>query len=415
MVLVLVVLAAVVAVSTSAGGLGGARRTGTAAPSELLWRVIPGGLIGALIGAAVLALLHNVAASQPSLARSLYGEIWKSPGDRTGSLRVTAPASWARALRRGIPLLLLLAAVGALIGASTAPLHAKTSLPPPSKSASQAEDGRPAEQVRGRYVDTDGDGKRELQIDADGDGRYESTYVFCPGSKLPSEAPGPNVSLPAGQQPGTVRIPIDEGCDGTIERYVDVRLDRDGTVPTVTGRNAQNSSPTIVPPSQANKVPIPPIIGRLLLALLAIAITVAVVVGILKRKQKPDTVDKPEDDASDTPNTASTAVAMSVERSQTELIADDDPRRAIILAYETLLNGLGAIGLPRQPQEAPEEYLRRSLSGVPVDHRPFLELTRLFGVARFSTHAITEVHRQAAQQALAAAAASLPNVPQGVR
>jgi Domain of unknown function (DUF4129) len=412
--LVLVVLAAVIAVSTSSGGLRGSSRSGSAKPADLFWRVMVGGGIGALIGVAVLALLHRLAPSRPSLARSLYGETWQAAVGFQRGTKVTAAPSWRLALRRGIPLVLLLAAVGALIGASTAPLHAKTSLPPPSTSADEAEDGRPTEEANGRYVDTDGDGKPELQIDADGDGRYESTYVPCPGSRLPSETPRPDVTLAPGQKPGTIRVPIDEGCDGTIDRYVDVRLDRTGritTVPTTTSKNGKSAPVTTVPRSQANKVSIPSWIGQLLLVLLAIGVVAAVVIGIMKRNKKPDEVEKSgeEDDA---PDTAATAVAVSVERSRTELVVEDDPRRAIITAYQTLLDGLGAVGLPRRPQEAPEEYLRRSLAGVSVDLRPFHELTRLFGLARFSRHAITEAHRTAAQQALADAAASLPNLPQ---
>jgi Domain of unknown function (DUF4129) len=411
-----VVLAAVIALSTSAGGLVGSSRNGTANPGDLLWRVAVGGVIGGLIGVAVLAALHRLAPSRPPLARWLYGQVWAPTVGFTRSSKVTAPPLWRGALRRGVPFLLLLAAVGALIGASTAPLHATTSLPPPSTSADRAEDGRPSERVNGRYVDTDGDGKPELQIDANGDGRYESTYVPCPGARLPTETPGPDVSLPRGQQPGTIRIPIDEGCDGTIDRYVDVRLDRTGkvtTVPPNKTKNGNNSSGTTVPRSQENKVPIPPLVGQLLLALLAVAVVAAVVIGILKRKQKPDQVNEPEVD--DAPDAAATAVAVSVERSRTELVVEDDPRRAIITAYQTLLDGLGAVGLPRRPQEAPEEYLRRSLAGVSVDLGPFQELTRLFGLARFSSHAITEADRTAAQLALANAAASLPNQPLAVR
>jgi hypothetical protein len=414
-ILVLVVLAAVIAVSTSAGGLGGSSRTGTAKPTDLLWRIAVGGVIGGLIGVAVFSALHRLAPSRPPLARWLYGEVWEPTVGFTRSAKVTAPPSWRRALRRGVPLLLLLAAVGALIGASTAPLHAKSSLPPPAESAGRAEDGRPSEEVDGRYVDTDGDGKSELQVDADGDGRYESTYVPCPGSRLPTEAPGPGVSLPRGQKPGTVRVPVDEGCDGTIDRYVDVRVDRTGkvtTVPSIRPRNGNNAPATTVPRSQENKVPIPSFVGQFLLVLLAIAVVAAVVIGIVKRKRKPDQVDEHEDDGAPDPSDAATAVATSVERSRTELVGEDDPRRAIITAYQTLLDGLGAVGLARRPQEAPEEYLRRSLAGVSVDLRPFQELTRLFGLARFSGHAITEAHRTAAQRALATAAASLPNLPQ---
>jgi Domain of unknown function (DUF4129) len=409
--LVLVVLAAVIAVSTSAGGLGGSSRRGTAKPADLLWRVAVGAVSGGMIGAVVLAVLHRLAPSRPSLARWIYGEVWHYPEDRSRSFKVPADPSWRRALRRGLPLLLLLAAVGALIGASTAPLQSNSSFPKPSPSTATTEEGQTSEKATGRYVDNDGDGKPdEVQVDSDGDGVYESTYRPCPGGELPPEEPGPDVSRPANQPRGTVRIAVDENCDGTIDRYVDVRIVR-----TITPRTtAPRRSPvTTVPPSQANKVTISPVIGRILLALIAIAVVAAVIVGIVGRKRKPDEFEEPTEES--VPDRAATVVAASVERSRSELVVDDDPRRAIIAAYQTLLDGLGAVGLPRRPQEAPEEYLRRSLAGVAIDLRPFQELTRLFGMARFSSHAITEQHRDAARQALADAAASLPNLPQAAR
>lgn len=410
--LVLIVLAAVIAVSTSSGGLTGSNRQGVARPADLVWRVALGGTIGALIGMVVLAVFHRLAPSKPTLARWLYGEVMNSPEVGAHASWVTAPRSFRRALRRSIPLILLLVAVGALIGASRAPLHPQTRLRPPTSEAGSASDGKPSEEVKGRYVDTDGDGKPELQIDGDGDGKYEQIYVPCPGKKLPTNVPGPGDSIPDDQPRGTVRIPIDEGCDGTIDRYVDVRLDQLRTIPTAPPTTGARNAP--VPPSQKNKVSIPPIVGQILLALIAAAVIAAVVVGILRRKRKPAKDDDPED-VEVAPDPATIAVAASVERSRTELAVDDDPRRAIIVAYETLLSGLGAVGLARRPQEAPEEYLRRSLAGVHVDHRPFHELTGLFSLARFSSHPITESHRSAAQEALASAAASLPNVAQEVR
>jgi Domain of unknown function (DUF4129) len=324
--LVVVVLAAVIAVSTSAGGLGDTQRTGSANASDLLWRVAIGGAIGALVGLAGLAALHRLAPSRPPLARWLYGEVWESTVGFVRGSKVPAQPSWGGAWRRGIPLLLLLASVGALIGASTAPLHPITS------------------------------------------------------TSSTARTPPPEISL--------ARNPSK----------------------TIQPTNTRPAAPiTTVPRSQANKVVIPSWIAQLFLTLLAVAVLAAIVVGIARRMQKPDEAEKPEQIVVDT--SAATAVALSVDRSRTELVVENDPRRAIIAAYQTLLDGLSEVGLARRPQEAPEEYLRRSLAGVSVDLRPFQELTRLFGLARFSSHDVTEAHRADAQRALANAAASLPNLP----
>ena len=157
----LVVLAAVVAVSTSSGGLGGTTRDGTAKISDLLWRVALGGLIGLSIGLAVLAALHRAAPSRPPIAKWLYGVTWSTPGVGQQATVVTAPRSWRKALRRVLPFLLLLIAVGALIAASTTPLQTTTSMKPPSPSAGEAEDGKPTEVADGRYV-TSRDGTKEI-------------------------------------------------------------------------------------------------------------------------------------------------------------------------------------------------------------------------------------------------------------
>jgi Domain of unknown function (DUF4129) len=69
-----------------------------------------------------------------------------------------------------------------------------------------------------------------------------------------------------------------------------------------------------------------------------------------------------------------------------DLRAEVDPRRAVIAAYARMERSLAAVGLPRAPAEAPEEYLARVLDDLPVSSRAAARLTKLFAWARFSPH-----------------------------
>lgn len=98
------------------------------------------------------------------------------------------------------------------------------------------------------------------------------------------------------------------------------------------------------------------------------------------------------------------------------MLADPDPKTAIIGAYARLLEGLAACDAARRDHEAPIEHLQRALSILPVGPRPLRQLTGLFEIARFSTHRLTESHRDQALDALHAASADLaaaPSTPAG--
>jgi hypothetical protein len=58
----------------------------------------------------------------------------------------------------------------------------------------------------------------------------------------------------------------------------------------------------------------------------------------------------------------------------------------VIGAYARMERALAAAGLPRDPAEAPEEYLQRILSDVAVTGRAATRLTSLVAWARFSGH-----------------------------
>lgn len=395
LVLVVVTLSAAVAIAANAGGLVGTGRTDTPATGPALTRAGLGALIGLMLGIIVVILLQRIAPSRPAVQRLLYG--------------VRDPCANV-AFRRSLPLVLLLAGVGALVGASTAPSKSQSESPPPaqtSRSSASLQAVTPPHAGDARYVDRNG--RRELQVDRDGDGRFESVYVLCPGGELPTTNPTSSTGTDAA--PGTsrvpngmVRIPIDHGCDGTIDEYVDVRLQ---DVPT----DASPSDPN-APPKRSTTTTAPlsgPTLGSslstVILILLAAAVIAAIVIGIARRKPKPPAPTA----TSDAADPALVAVATSVARSSDALTMDGDPRRAILAAYGQLLDGLTAAGMPRRPEEAPEEYLRRCLADVSADRAPFEELTSLFTLARFSRHDITEAHRRAAAAALQRAGQSLPN------
>jgi len=84
--------------------------------------------------------------------------------------------------------------------------------------------------------------------------------------------------------------------------------------------------------------------------------------------------------------TPAEALADVLAETLDDLRAERDPRRAVIAAYARMERALAASGLPRDPSEAPEEYLRKILSDLAVTGRAAARLTSLFAWARFSGH-----------------------------
>ena len=89
------------------------------------------------------------------------------------------------------------------------------------------------------------------------------------------------------------------------------------------------------------------------------------------------------------------------------MLGDPDPHTAIIGAYARLLEGLAACGVARRDHEGPMEHLHRALGVLRVRPRPSRRLVHLFSLARFSTHALDESHRDQALSSLGAVAEDL--------
>jgi len=82
-----------------------------------------------------------------------------------------------------------------------------------------------------------------------------------------------------------------------------------------------------------------------------------------------------------------------------DLYAESDPRKAIIAAYARVERLFATYGFPRDPPEAPVEYLERVLPELRASGAALGRLTALFQWAKFSAH---DVDRPMRDQAIGA-------------
>jgi hypothetical protein len=86
-------------------------------------------------------------------------------------------------------------------------------------------------------------------------------------------------------------------------------------------------------------------------------------------------------------------LAAAIRAAMLDLSGEPDPRRAVIKAYASAERVLNAHGLPRQPAEAPLEYLDRVLRELGAQAGTVDRLTVLYENAAFSTHLVGEPMR----------------------
>jgi Domain of unknown function (DUF4129) len=101
------------------------------------------------------------------------------------------------------------------------------------------------------------------------------------------------------------------------------------------------------------------------------------------------------------------ALADLLDETLDDLRAERDPRKAVIGAYARMEQALAAYGLPRDPAEAPDEYLGRILADLDVSRRATARLTALFSWAKFSGHDVAPEMKEEAIAALEAVRAEL--------
>jgi hypothetical protein len=78
------------------------------------------------------------------------------------------------------------------------------------------------------------------------------------------------------------------------------------------------------------------------------------------------------------------------------LLAEADPRRAVIAAYVAMERAMARQGWARRPAEAPSEYLARVLGVAPARAADLDRLVGMYQLARFSEHEVTPGMRAAA-------------------
>jgi membrane protease YdiL (CAAX protease family) len=97
---------------------------------------------------------------------------------------------------------------------------------------------------------------------------------------------------------------------------------------------------------------------------------------------------------------AAALLAEAFDDSLADLLAEEDPRRAVIATYARLERVLGAHRLGRRSSETPEEYLARILPELEVDPASIRRLTDLFTWAKFSPHEVRPDMKEEAIEAL---------------
>ena len=117
----------------------------------------------------------------------------------------------------------------------------------------------------------------------------------------------------------------------------------------------------------------------ILFGLLVLAFLVYVVVN--RVRSAPGEVLEPELAVGD-------PLVAAIEAALIDLEGEDDPRRAVIKAYARMETVLSAQGLPRDPAEAPLEYLDRVLRELGGRASEVDRLTELFEQAAFSKHEV---------------------------
>jgi hypothetical protein len=364
---------ALIAVVTIAVGLGLATAAGpvfgksgtTASVSDAIVPAVVGGLAGAAVCAVALVLI-----------------------------RVWVTRHWPIVRSFAITAAVCALGLGALAGASTAPTErmpealvasggAATAIPTGSVAAAGVV--VPVDRDADGEPDTS-DGQAVLGFDVDGDDVVDGFLRWC------SREPDPLVAEREGY------LAIDLRCDSSVDEYL----------PFDDDRILSELLPSTVIPDHDDGIGADTLITvGLIIMLLALLLALGFFlshqalrerpfdrkfVALIAEPDEPVDVDK---------------VADLLQASLDEVLIGADPRLAIRVAYGTLLDGLAHIGFPRRPEEGPDEHIERCLQAAELPASPIRELLRLFALARFSEHAITEAHRDLAIAALHTAIAGL--------
>ena len=94
------------------------------------------------------------------------------------------------------------------------------------------------------------------------------------------------------------------------------------------------------------------------------------------------------------------ALGRTVRATIAALESERDPRRAILRAYAHMEQAFRSVEIVRAPDETASEFLGRTMRQLPVSASAAAALTERFEEVRYSTHQITETHREQALASL---------------
>jgi len=121
----------------------------------------------------------------------------------------------------------------------------------------------------------------------------------------------------------------------------------------------------------------------LVLASVVVAVTCGLVAAVLFREKTAEAVVATRGEA---------AVAI-LDEGLGAMLAEHDPRKAVIAAYVAMERAMARKGWPRRPHEAPTEHLARVLGVAPARARDLDQLVDTYEFARFSEHDVTPAMR----------------------
>jgi hypothetical protein len=136
--------------------------------------------------------------------------------------------------------------------------------------------------------------------------------------------------------------------------------------------------------------------GRDILALLLVfVIAGALLVRSARRTARPAS---PNDDEFD--GALEADLGSAIDEAARHLQIGSEPRMAVMVAYAGLERSLAELGHDRNPTDTPTEHLAGVLAALPSVAGPAVRLGRLYELARFSNHPITEDDRIRAAESL---------------
>lgn len=173
---------------------------------------------------------------------------------------------------------------------------------------------------------------------------------------------------------------------------------RQMSVPAVPGNPGGSPPATPAPGSPAKSGDT----SRLLMATTAVLVVVTVIATVVAGLRRPRAQSVPVTGEAVPAAAGPEPLAVAAERGLAEVgNLNLQPREAIIACYAAMEQALaGAPDAAPQASDTPSEVLARAVGNRALSPASASELVALFTEARFSTHVMTEQHRQAAERAL---------------